>query len=174
MVAVDRDIQRFLGVRGPGEKGKNILCVLRQGDVLGLRARAYGDHVEGCHGVRAARRGVTGIAYGGRDRSVIGEGVVVDLAVIQAQIYQQLAIGRPGVAGLSRAGGQLLRVHPIEGAVEDILASVGGEPLRLAVVDVYRVEIVVLHERYLHARGREHYPGLGAAAFSQRFQFSRV
>ncbi len=90
----------------------------------------------------------------------------LDGLVVEAQIDQPFSVGRPGVSRLCHPGRHLLGVHPIEAPVEDGLAAVRGEPLDLTVAYPDRVQIIVLHERYLRARGRKCQRGLDTV-FSQ-------
>lgn len=101
--------------------------------------------MHGDRGVGAAGGGVARIGDGGGDGAVIGDGVVLHPAVVQAHVQEPPAVWRPGVTGLRRAGGQLLFVHPVEAAVEDRVTPVGGDAAHPAVGDVDVMEVVPLH-----------------------------
>jgi hypothetical protein len=78
---------------------------------------------------------------------VVDDGERLDLGLVEAQEGDLPGVPRPPVAAVVATAIDLLLVDPVEDAVEQLLAAVGGDlPLLLGLL-VYHHEVVVAHKR---------------------------
>ena len=98
-----------------------------------------------------ARVGVAGLRvvprlHGEAPRNVIDDGEFRHRPLVELQEGEMARGGAPPVGAVVAAPVDLLLVDPVELAVQQLRAAVGGEPALAPVVDVHHVQVVAAHE----------------------------
>ena len=131
-------------------------------------ARLHCDNPHAHARVGVARLGVALEVHRRVERHLVGKGIGGHRRLVGFQKSNAAAVGRPVVAG---AQAELLRVHPVQVAVQEVLVAAAGELSFLAARCRHQPKVVLIDEAEPVAIGRKFWVPHAALCGRQRLRF---